>query len=769
MRILTRRKLFSFALFLGGGMAMAHILKPNTRVLLAAAIVVLAIALFFQLRRAKRRFFAGAALVLYFLSVFFAGAGYYAARDEARPDLDTAYGTSFAGTIAGNPYIDEDGARFVCTLTDVYINGEASRYRFRLYLRGDEKTLDAIACGQSIAGVGHLFAPDAATNPHAFDFGAYLWRAGMAGYVTANAGDVAFSGAGGGLSNFLYTARKALSARVYAAFTDNPEIVMALVLGDTRDLDTDLRAQFSRSGVAHLLAVSGLHISLVAAALSLLLAHATGVRAATYLSLAGIVLYAAIVGFRPSVVRAVIMYAVLCGASLTGRASDGSTRLALAFCAVLLINPLRLVDAGFVLSFSACAGLIWIAPPLMKLVRADRLRDRDGFLNRVGYYFASLAVATTTAQIATFPALALFYGTVPTYAIVANLILVPYTLLTMCVSFVGIAIEAIAVVPDHMLSLLRHAVGFISSLPYGEIAVKPPNALVWLLFLACGIAVSDLSPMRNKWKPWAVLAFPALVVFCCVWVFDSGCVITFLDVGQADAAVIRVDGKTYVVDVGEDGSEVADYVTGENWTIDAVFLSHPHSDHAGGLGELTQACDVDTVYVPAGWFDQAKNASIRAESTAVMDAGIEWTELSPGDEVRLSARARMTALESGAATDDAINDMSLILLLDYGDAEALFTGDADVETGPDIDVLKVGHHGARDATDEALIAALTPEVAVISVGDDNPYGHPDARVIAMIEEAGADAYRTDEAGAVTVTMDADGDLRVETFIKEGGK
>jgi competence protein ComEC len=156
------------------------------------------------------------------------------------------------------------------------------------------------------------------------------------------------------------------------------------------------------------------------------------------------------------------------------------------------------------------------------------------------------------------------------------------------------------------------------------------------------------------------------------------------------------------------------------------------------------------------------------ESAAVIDAGVKWVALSPGEEVRLSSRAVMDVLDSASKTDDPVNDKSLVLLLDYGDAEALFTGDADVSTGPDVDVLKVGHHGSRDATDRRLVQALTPEVAVISVGKNNSYGHPSAHVIELIEEAGGKVYRTDESGAVTVRMDDNGDLSVETFLKEGG-
>ena len=218
MRVLRRRKLFAFAAFFGGGMVAARLLNPHVSAPLIGAPLFCAIALILHVLRRRGRAIALAAMLAFFLSASCAGAGYYQARMDARPVYEGAYDVNFTGRVAGSPYIDSDGARFVCDLKDVAIGGIPVEYRLRLYLRGKGENLDAIRCGQVVSGVGHLYSPEAVTNPHEFDFGEYLWQMGLAGYVTAKDGDVAVSGEGGGISDVLYGMRKAITERIGRAF-----------------------------------------------------------------------------------------------------------------------------------------------------------------------------------------------------------------------------------------------------------------------------------------------------------------------------------------------------------------------------------------------------------------------------------------------------------------------------------------------------------------------------------------------------------------------
>lgn len=762
MYLLRQRAVFSFAAFFGAGVVTAYLADTPAFVMLACAAVLGLVAALARFLGRSRRALSAAGLVIFYLAVGCAGGAYTAARLQARPEFETAYNAVFSGRVSGSPYTDNDGERFVCTLTDITVNGAAISYDMRLYLRGGADTLSTIGCGQYVTGTGHVYCPEPSSNPHEFDFGDYLWREGMAGYVTAKYADVAVSGERGGISDALYQARTFLGGRIDVAFPRSAKLVRALVLGDKRDMSDDVREDFSVAGVAHLLAISGLHITLMAMAVSFMLKRLLGVWPATAATVICILAYGALIGFSPSVSRAAIMYIVLSGAPLFGRPSEGTTRLALAFLILLLTDPMNIADAGFVLSFSASAGLMWLNGPLMRLTRLDRIGRGKKLYHRIMRYPAQLAGATLSAQVLTYPALAMFYGTFSIISIISNIFLVPLCLVSLVAAYVGIAVPALAFIPDAMLALLRYLVGLCAGVSWAEIAVSAPQAWLWLGMFAVGLAVSEISLLSEKIKPWLLLALPALIAASLLTAPRPGLSIVFLDVGQADSAVIRTGGVNCVIDLGEDGAETIDYISGENLTVDMLFLSHPHSDHAGGLGEFIESCEVEMIYIPSGWFDEMQGDELSAEWQQAMDMGIPFTELSPGDQVRLTDDALITICGTAVNTGDSGNDLSLIMLLEYGESEVLFTGDANAGAAPDVDILKVGHHGARNATDLTVVQSTTPQAAVISVGH-NYYGHPSDDVIALLADSGAEVYRTDECGAVTVNMDLGGDYEIITF------
>ena len=761
MILMKKRPLFCFAAFFGAGVIGAYLLNPPPvwMLLCGALLGILALGLALP----GRRKLTAAALTAFYLAAGFGGAAYTTARMEARPIFESAYDVEFSGRIAGAPYLDEDGARFVCELEKITFNGQATDYGFRLYLRGDPEELARLGCGQEISGTGHVFCPEAPENPHEFDFGQYLWRENLAGYVTARTDAVQLSGERGGFADSLYRLRTALSRRIDAHFPRNAALVKALVLGDRRDMNEDLRSDFADAGVAHLLAISGLHITLIALAVSGLLKRLVGAVASSVVTLACVVGYGLLIGFSPSVARAAIMFAVLQGAPVAGRFSDGSTRLAAAFLVILLINPLNIGDAGFVLSFCASAGLIWLSPALNRLFRLEKLREK-GLMGKIAGYFLGILLTTAAAQTATYPAIAEFYGEFSLVSFLSNLFLVPLCLISLIACYIGLALPVLAGIPEAMLSLLTRLVSWCASFQWATVSVNAPPVWLWLALLICALAVSELSRLPGKIKGLCLGLISGCIALSLLFTGGMEATVTFLSVGQADSCVIELKDFNCVIDLGEDAEETIDFVEGEELFVNALFLTHPHTDHAGGLGEFAQACEIDTIYVPEGWENALEGEGIQREWAYALTRCDQWVELSPGDTVQAPDGTVFTVIPSGKSTSSPVNDMSLILLMDCESTRVLFTGDANVGRGPRAEVLKVGHHGSREHTDEDVVKSVSPDVAVISVGKNNSYGHPAPEVVQLLEESGAKVYRTDECGAVVVRI-GKWRYRVDTFLE----
>lgn len=711
----------------------------------------------------------------------FLGAARMSAAIQARPACQTRFDVRFCGTVADSPLVDDEDSRMTCRFTDVQIEDEALGFDVRLYLRGDVRALREILPGRQICATGHLWDAEPASNPGEFDLRAYLWRNGMAGYLTAQLSDAQVTGEAAGLAAWLHALRSGIGQRIDALFPRSAELVRALVLGDRSGMDEQLREDFNRSGVAHVLAISGLHVTLVALALTRLFSLFLSKKWSFLLALAAVMFYGALVGARPSVLRAIVMYACLGCARVFGRPSDSFTRLGLAFWLLLLWNPLYLQDAGFVLSFSACGGMLCLSPPIARALRVERIpvewsyRPR-ALCFRAARYFASLLCATVAAQLATLPAVIAYYGTLPLLATLANLAVVPLILLGMFLSLAALLLGAIwlplgaaaAFAPDVILSGAANLAHLCASLPFNALALRPFPGWLAALYALVVLAASDLCRLRGRIRACLTALLVVLAGVSMLVPRASGLQIVFLDAGQADSAVILAEGNAYLVDVGLEQTPADDYLCYAAVPLRAVFLSHPHADHALGLNQVLDVCVPQRIYVPLGWYDLEADEGVAEALERAQALGAQVVQIGAGDVIELSPNVSATVLAPARESDGSndANAHSMLLHVQYNQASALFTGDLPIsaEPGPmpDVDVLKVAHHGSNAASSLMAVNSCAPSVAVISVGERNPYGHPGQQLLARLEAAGASVYRTDLCGAVSVRLFEDGSVRVHT-------
>lgn len=768
-RLVRARPLFTAALFflLGCILGRAAWLPMMTWILLLALILLPCAAL----RRGR------IIPVLLVLAMLPLGALRFGMQWRSLDPLPEQKGAALSGRICEIPQLQEDRQRCICVIEDLRVDANPVPGKLRLYLRSegaDENLLRAPQLGQRVFCTARLWRGDPATNPGQFDFDAYLRLHGLRGYATASVETARFEDAPYTLADRRQLLRTSIGARIDRLFPQNSAIARAFLLGDRSGLSEEERRSYSDSGAAHLLAISGMHISILAGALTLLLRRFLSRRRSFLAVLALLIAYGALIGFGPSLTRAILMYAVFGAAPLLCRYSDAPTRLAAALLLQLLIRPIAILDVGFILSYGASAGILLLTPPLARLLRAEGLLGGKPGRgpSALPRWIAGMVLTSLAAQLAILPAVIHAFGAQPLFTLVVNLLAMPLAMAAYILAIAGtiLGLMPIARIADLAFGLLTACVRFFGNLPISTLRIA---RFPWWLTLLCAAAcllASDLSklPARlRKYLPLAVI-LAALISNGCARLTTLGCSIVFLDAGQADCAVIRTEGKVYLIDAGDAYSPAADYLSAMNYDLEAVFLSHPHADHAAGLREVLEVCVPRRIYLSPHWDRFDVDASVAEAVDAAVAMGAELVEVSAGDKIALSGKTSLEVLSPAAGfSPDSANDDSLILRVTYGACSAVFTGDAGASVAaglvPDSDVLKVAHHGGADSLSARLLTEVSPSAAIIPVGENN-YGHPAEETLKLLAAADAKTFRTDACGAITCRMRADGRATLSTTL-----
>lgn len=540
--------------------------------------------------------------------------------------------------------------------------------------------------------------------------------------------------------------------------TDVSPFAKALLIGDSSDLDYETVTDFSVSGIRHIVAVSGLHVSILFTLLSLLSFRKRFLSAA--IAFPTLFLFAAVTGFTPSVSRACIMSALMLTASLANQEYDGPTALSFAGLVLLLVNPLVITSVSYQLSFASVAGIFLFSPGIRKwLLSLFELKNAE-ILKRGFVRWFSLSVSVTLgATVMTVPLCALYFGTVSLAAVLTNLLVlwvisfIFYGLILLCLlstfwSTGAVFLGKLLSVPIRYVLLTAKT---IADFPLVAIYTRSPYITAWLVFVYLLLAMFLLSKNR---KP-LVLSCCAVLGLCfsllAAWAepLMDEVRFTVLDVGQGQCLLLQAEGKTYMVDCGGSSDSGAADVAAETLLsqgiseLDALVLTHYDRDHAGGAENLLSRIDAKLLVLPAVHSD----LSLKAERVLY----------AADDLVLTSADLKIHIFSSQIPGND--NENSLCILFDTENCDILVTGDRDSfgermllrnANIPDVDVLVAGHHGSKHATCDELLSAVRPETVCISAGRNNLFGHPAPELLARLEKYGCALYRTDLQGDILI-------------------
>ena len=536
----------------------------------------------------------------------------------------------------------------------------------------------------------------------------------------------------------------------------------ALLLGDKSDLSWQKSREFSLSGISHIVAVSGLHVSILFGFVGMV----TGKRRYLMLILGipALLLFGAMAGFTASVTRAVIMQMLFLVALAVNREYDPPTALSFAGLMILLQCPLSIAGIGFQLSFASVAGIFLFYPKLSGWLKTWLPGKGKKLRGRLERWFVSSVCVTLSATVMTVPLVAIHYGVVSLVGVVTNLLVLPVVSLifygVMAVCAVGCFHSSAAAVLAEVISVpIRYVLAVaeaLAGLPLSAVFTVSPYIVIWLVF-TYGLLILLL--IARKKRPGVTFGLSAAALSVSLMLsflepLTCDYRVTVLDVGQGQCIVLQSEGNTFLVDCGgRRGEEAADiaaeYLLSQGIRrIDGLILTHYDRDHAEGAQFLPRWVEIERVYLPETEDADGCRAACWscAEERIVIDGDIQ---IAFGDaQIQI-----FPAKDAGSG-----NDSCASVLFQREKCDTLITGDLSAKAErqllsdydlPDLEVLIVGHHGSKYSTCAELLDATAPDAAIISVGKDNGYGHPTIEVLERLKQAGCAVYRTDLHGTIT--------------------
>ena len=559
-------------------------------------------------------------------------------------------------------------------------------------------------------------------------------------------------------------------------FGDDAPLARALLIADQHQVPTEMRDRYAAAGLIHMLSISGLHVAVIAAAMELLFQVA---RMSRRVSLLGAFIatgiYVAVIGAPPPALRSAGMMGVAMASRLSQRPTSPWAAWALgAF--VPLVQPRIAVDVGYQLSVLGMCALVAAG----SLWRRHLGRRLDGWKGKITRELVTSIVACAV----TAPLVAWVFGRVSLIAPLSNLVAAPVITLAQPILFLALLVSPLGALARffaqavHPLLFAFDWIAWAAASTPGAAITVTTTLVTALLAALAAVALVVACASRYPARPAIVglAALATMVMFPAFSLSNSdGVEVHFLDVGQGDAILIRTNGGHWVLldagpawrggDAGR--TTVLPYILRRGGSLEAFVLSHPHTDHVGG------AASVLTAMRPHAYWDAAfagGSEAYIASLAAARKQGIEWHRVHPGDSILVDG-VSVSFLAPDSAWTVGLKDPNLastIALVRYGMVRFLLVGDAERaeedwllaehRTELRAQVLKVGHHGSSTSSSDAFLDAVHPDVAVISVGAGNMYGHPSNDVLHALSRIGAEVLRTDEAGTVIVRTDG---VRIE--------
>ena len=547
---------------------------------------------------------------------------------------------------------------------------------------------------------------------------------------------------------------------------DTAGFAKALLLGESSELTYAQDRSFQISGIRHVIAVSGLHVSILYGFVYMFFGDRRLWN--VLLGFPLLFLFAAVAGFTPSIVRACVMQALFILVLFFNREEDPLTALAFSALLLLAINPMTITSVSFQLSASCTLGILLFGRKLKDYILSfGKLRKKGkGKSRRAKFvrWFTGCISVTLSAMVFTTPLCAAYFGLVSLIGLLTNLL----TLWIVSTIFYGIMIACgasviwlplgkwIAWLIAWPIRYVMTVAGVLSKFPLAAVYTDSIYIVCWLILSYVLLIAFFALKKKNPGLTAACIAVSLCVCLTLSWIEPrmDDVRISVIDVGQGQSILLQSGKERYLVDCGSEEGEAAADITANFllsqgiFRLDGIILTHYDTDHASGVTGLLESIRVDHLYLP----DTVDSNGMRDKILAVAGEKINWIQ---NEGKIILDRGNITLYPGNSYTDD--NESSVCVLFQSQNCDILITGDRNSQGErkllkaaeiPDLEILIAGHHGSKHATSMELLQATRPELVIISVGANNRYGHPTVETLERLELYECEVYRTDLSGTI---------------------
>lgn len=643
--------------------------------------------------------------------------------------------------------------------------------KFILYFKKEKNSKFKI--GDKINIFGEYSIPDVSRNYGGFNYRYYLNSIETYGTIKVKKYDLISNKT----KNIIYMLQNNITENLNKLLSKNQAgILNGMLIGETNAISDKVIDDFKNSGITHLLAVSGSNIVLVIVISKFIFSKIFGKKHSWVFIISFIIFFVCVSGASPSVVRAALMAILEIFAGLLIKKSNSINNLFLSALIILLINPVSIINVGFILSFAGTIGILLlseqISKKLKKYIKIDMLLE-------------NLSV-TLSAQIILFPIMAYFFNSISLISLITNLLVLPISSILTVMGLMLFALSTIYFPLAKLISIpLKYLINYImiiakacSKLSFLNITVSTPSVLEIILYYTIVWMIINRKKVVLKSGIVCVVVFLIIMVKVHDIIPKKYIEVSCVDVGQGDCLFIKTSkGKKILIDGG--GSETSDYDVGKNVLlpylldrrckkIDLIFISHAHADHIDGIMTVIENLKVRRVMIGVQNLNDEK---IKKLYEICKKRDVEIKTIIAGESIKIDDLSFDILYPTRSVKDNNVNNLSLVIKLRYGSKSMLFTGDIEthgedkIDANIKADILKVAHHGSNTSTSEKFLKRVLPQISIISVAKNNVYGHPNKAVVERIKRFSDKLYMTKDSGEINIRIYKNSKIFIKERIK----